>query len=44
MDEDEVEEAQSFNDEIEPYLDMAQQGLPLDVEELERIDVAPSFP
>lgn len=44
MDEDEVEEAQAFNDEIEPYLEMAQQGLPLDVEELERIDVVPSFP
>lgn len=41
MDEDVVEAAQEFNDEIEPFHDMAQRGVPLDRLTL---DVQPHFP
>ena len=41
MDPDVVEAAQDFNDDIEPYLEMAKKGMTLDAETL---DVVPDFP
>ncbi|MFT7616542.1 MAG: tetratricopeptide (TPR) repeat protein [Planctomycetota bacterium] len=42
MDEQEVEASQGFNDEIEPYLIMAQKNQPVDREDLP--EVTPTFP
>ncbi|MEE9392091.1 MAG: hypothetical protein V3W41_06270 [Planctomycetota bacterium] len=40
MDEDEVEAAQALNDEIEPYMELAQKGVAL---ELNAVEVTPAF-
>ncbi|MCB9833463.1 MAG: hypothetical protein H6807_13420 [Planctomycetes bacterium] len=42
MDEDEVEDAQDFNDEVEPYMEMARRREPLAIEDLP--GVLPAFP
>lgn len=42
MDEDVVEEAQDYNDTVEPFFELAQQGLPLPTEGL-NAPVTPSF-